>query len=96
MTLEEIAELLGTFEGTEEAVTALGEFRRVSEGANARISELENALAELENKYTATAARNYELMTAATAAADVVEDDEEAATEADDDGDIYDLFEERA
>lgn len=96
MTLEEIAELLGTFEGTEEAVTALEEFGRVSEGANARISELENALAELENKYTATAARNYELMTAATAAADVVEDDEEAATEADDDGDISDLFEERA
>lgn len=96
MTLEEIAELLGTFEGTEEAVTALGEFGRVSEGVNARISELENALAELEKKYTATAARNYELMAAATAAADVAEDDGEAAAEADDDGDISDLFEERA
>lgn len=40
---------------------------QVSEGANARISELETALAAAEEKATNLAARNYELIIAATA-----------------------------
>jgi hypothetical protein len=40
---------------------------QVSEGANARISELETALAAAEEKATNLAARNYELLIAATA-----------------------------
>lgn len=48
----------------------LGELSRVSEGANARIAELEAANAELSQKYTETAAKLWEMTQAATAPAD--------------------------
>ena len=38
----------------------------VSDGAQARIAELESALADAEDRYTQTAAKNYELMLSAT------------------------------
>ena len=60
---------------------AFGEFGRVSEGANARITELETALDEMERKYLDSAARNYELMSAVTAPAG-----EEEAEEGEPDG----------
>lgn len=41
----------------------------ISAGMQARISELEEKLTEAERKYQETAARNYELMVAATAPA---------------------------
>lgn len=41
----------------------------LSAGMQARISEIEEKLAEAEQKYQETAARNYELMIAATAPA---------------------------
>ena len=48
----------------------LGELSRVSEGANARIAELEAANGELSQKYTETAAKLWEMTQAATAPAD--------------------------
>lgn len=48
----------------------LGELSRVSEGANARIAELEAANDELSQKYTETAAKLWEMTQAATAPAD--------------------------
>jgi hypothetical protein len=45
----------------------LGELSRVSEGANARIAELEGENAELSQKYTETAAKLWEMTQAATA-----------------------------
>lgn len=45
----------------------LGELSKVSEGANARIAELEAANAELSDKYTETAAKLWEMTQAATA-----------------------------
>lgn len=48
----------------------LGELSKVSEGANARIAELEAENAELSQKYTETAAKLWEMTQAATAPAD--------------------------
>ena len=97
LTLQEIAEMIGEFEGTEEARKDLEEHGRISEGAQARIAELEEKIADLEAKYTATAARNYELMSAATAP--VPEDGENEAVEEveedDGDADVTELFVER-
>ena len=45
----------------------LGELSRVSEGANARIAELEAANSDLDRKYTETAAKLWEMTQAATA-----------------------------
>lgn len=45
----------------------LGELSRVSEGANARIAELEAENSELSQKYTETAAKLWEMTQAATA-----------------------------
>ena len=53
----------------------LGELSRVSEGANARIAELEAANGELSQKYTETAAKLWEMTQAATAPADDPEGD---------------------
>lgn len=54
----------------------------LSAGFEARLSELEEKLTEAERRYQETAARNYELMVAATApAADDVEDGEESQEE---------------
>lgn len=48
----------------------LGELSRVSEGASARIAELEAENSELAQKYTETAAKLWEMTQAATAPAD--------------------------
>lgn len=40
----------------------------ITEGANAKIRELESSVEELQRKYDETAARNYELMISATRA----------------------------
>lgn len=72
----------------------LGELSRVSEGANARIAELEAANGELERKYTETAAKLWEMTQAATAPAgegDDEGDDEDDEPESDEElfGDLF-------
>lgn len=73
----------------------LGELSRVSEGANARIAELEAANAELSDKYTETAAKLWEMTQAATAPADEGEgegdDGEDEELESDEElfGDLF-------
>lgn len=97
LTLQEIAEMLGDFEGAEEARKDLEEHGRIGEGAQARIAELEEKIADLEAKYTATAARNYELMSAATAPVpeDGENEDVEVVEKDDGDADVTELFVER-
>ena len=73
----------------------LGELSKVSEGANARIAELEAANAELSDKYTETAAKLWEMTQAATATADDPEGDEgdEGDEEPESDEELFgDLF----
>lgn len=72
----------------------LGELSKVSEGANARISELESANAELSQKYTETAAKLWEMTQAATASADDPEGDDTEDDEPESDEELFgDLFE---
>ena len=74
----------------------LGELSRVSEGANARIAELEAANAELSQKYTETAAKLWEMTQAATAPAKEPDGDEgdEGYEEPESDEELFgDLFE---
>lgn len=76
----------------------LGELSRVSEGASARISELEAENAELSQKYTETAAKLWEMTQAATAPADEGEgeDDDGEDEEPESDEELFgDLFEEK-
>lgn len=77
----------------------VGELSRVSEGANARIAELEGENAELSQKYTETAARLWEMMQAATAPnkePDDTEDDDTEDDEPESDEELFgDLFEEK-
>lgn len=76
----------------------LGELSTVSEGANARIDELEAANAELSQKYTETAAKLWEMTQAATAPADEGEGegDEGEDDEPESDEELFgDLFEEK-
>ena len=76
----------------------LGELSRVSEGANARIAELEAENAELSQKYTETAAKLWEMTQAATAPADEGEGegDEGEDEERESDEELFgDLFEEK-
>lgn len=76
----------------------LGELSKVSEGANARIAELEGENAELSQKYTETAAKLWEMTQAATAPADEGEgeDDEGEDEEPESDDELFgDLFEEK-
>lgn len=74
----------------------LGELSRVSEGANARIAELEHENTELSQKYTETAAKLWEMTQAATAPADDPEDDEPEDDEPESDEELFgDLFEEK-
>lgn len=54
----------------------LGELSRVSEGANARIAELEAENSELSQKYNETAAKLWEMTQAATAPDKEAEGDE--------------------
>lgn len=65
----------------------LGELSRVSEGANARIAELEGENAELSQKYTETAAKLWEMTQAATSPDKEPEGDEgDEGDEGEDDG----------
>lgn len=72
----------------------LGELSRVSEGANARIAELEGENAELSQKYTETAAKLWEMTQAATAPNKEPEGDEGEDDEPESDEELFgDLFE---
>lgn len=72
----------------------LGELSKVSEGANARIAELEAANAELSQKYTETAAKLWEMTQAATAPSDDPEGDDTEDDEPESDEELFgDLFE---
>lgn len=68
MDFDEIIELLqGEEPDIAGIVDGLGGLRTASEGANARIAELEQAVSDMEAKYQQTAAKNWELMQAMTA-----------------------------
>lgn len=68
MNFDEIIELLqGEEPDIPGIIDGLGGLRTASEGANARIAELEQAVADMEAKYQQTAAKNWELMQAMTA-----------------------------
>lgn len=74
----------------------LGELSKVSEGANARIAELEDENSELSKKYTETAAKLWEMTQAATAPADDPEGDDTEDDEPESDEELFgDLFEEK-
>ena len=76
LTMGEIEDLSEWRNGVSQGVADL------SAGMQARISELEEKLTEAESKYQEVAARNYELMVAATApAADEGEEGEESQEE---------------
>ena len=70
----------------------MGELSKVSEGANARIAELEAENAELSQKYTETAAKLWEMTQAATAPAKEPDGDEGDDTEDDDPESDEELF----
>lgn len=72
----------------------LGELSKVSEGANARIAELEAANAELSDKYTETAAKLWEMTQAATAKEPEGDEGDEVDEEPESDEGLFgDLFE---
>lgn len=94
MGFDEIIELLqGEEPDIAGIIDGLGGLRTASEGANARIAELEQAVADLEAKYQQTAAKNWELTQAMTA--DPEPEPEPGEDEGEDEGDPFaDLFEE--
>ena len=94
MGFDEIIELLqGEEPDISGIIDGLGGLRTASEGANARIAELEQAVADLEAKYQQTAAKNWELMQAMTA--DPEPEPEPGEDEGEDEEDPFaDLFEE--
>ena len=94
MDFDEIIELLrGEEPDIAGIIDGLGGLRTASEGANARIAELEQAVADLEAKYQQTAAKNWELTQAMTA--DPEPEPEADEDEGEDEGDPFaDLFEE--
>ena len=68
MNFDEIIELLqGEEPDIPGIIDGLGGLRTASEGANARIAELEQGVADLEAKYQQKAEKNWELMQAMTA-----------------------------
>lgn len=76
LAMDEIEDLSEWRNGVSQGVADL------SAGMQARLSELEENLTEAERKYQEVAARNYELMVAATApAADEGEEGEESQEE---------------
>jgi hypothetical protein len=76
LAMDEIDDLSEWRNGVSQGVADL------SAGMQARLSELEEKLDEAERKYQETAARNYELLVAATApAADEGEEGEESQEE---------------
>lgn len=94
MDFDEIIELLqGEEPDIAGIIDGLGGLRTASEGANARIAELEQSVADLEAKYQQTAAKNWELMQAMTAEP---EPEPEAEEDEGDEGEdpFADLFEE--
>lgn len=94
MGFDEIIELLqGEEPDIAGIIDGLGGLRTASEGANARIAELEQAVADMEAKYQQTAAKNWELMQAMTAEPEP--EPEPGADEGEEEGDPFaDLFEE--
>lgn len=94
MDFDEIIELLqGEEPDIAGIIDGLGGLRTASVGANARIAELEQAVADLEAKYQQTAAKNWELTQAMTA--DPEPEPEPGEDEGEDEGDPFaDLFEE--
>lgn len=72
----------------------LGELSKVSEGANARIAELEAENSELSKKYTETAAKLWEMTQAATAKEPDGDEGDEGDEEPESDEELFgDLFE---
>ena len=67
----------------------------LSAGMQARLTELEDKLTEAERKYQETAARNYELMIAATAPADDEGGEPEESQEEIAEKSIDELFEDK-
>lgn len=94
MDFDEIIELLqGEEPDIAGIIDGLGGLRTASEGANARIAELEQEVADLEAKYQQTAAKNWELTQAMTA--DPEPETEPGEDEGEDEEDPFaDLFEE--
>ena len=94
MDFDEIIELLqGEEPDIAGIIDGLGGLRTASEGANARIAELEQAVADLEAKYQQTAAKNWELTQAMTA--DPEPETEPGEDEGEDEEDPFaDLFDE--
>lgn len=87
MDFDEIIELLqGEEPDIPGIIDGLGGLRTASEGANARIAELEQGVADLEAKYQQTAAKNWELMQAMTAEP---EPEPEAEEDEGDEGDPF-------
>lgn len=70
MITEALRNLIGAIAGEDadltEITAELDGIDTVSDGAQARIAELETQLADAEDRYTQTAAKNYELMLSAT------------------------------
>lgn len=94
MGFDEIIELLqGEEPDIAGIIDGLGGLRTASEGANARIAELEQSVVDLESKYQQTAAKNWELTQAMTAEP---EPEPEAEEEEIEDGEdpFAELFEE--
>lgn len=89
LAMDEIEDLAEWREGVSNGVADL------SAGMQARLSELEEKLAEAERKYQETAARNYELMVAATAPAGDEGSDTEESQEEIAEKSIDDLFEDK-
>lgn len=82
MTLDELLEMAEIEDLTEWRNDVSQGVADLSAGMQARVSELEEKLTEAERKYQEVAARNYELMVAATApAGDGASDPEESQEE---------------
>lgn len=86
LAMDEIEDLSEWRNGVSQGVADL------SAGMQARLSELEEKLTEAERKYQEVAARNYELMVAATAPADVDGEEDEESQEEIAEKSIADLF----
>lgn len=86
LAMDEIEDLSEWRNGVSQGVADL------SAGMQARLSELEEKLAEAERRYQETAARNYELMIAATAPADGEGEEDEESQEEIAEKSIDDLF----
>lgn len=86
LAMDEIEDLTEWRNGVSQGVADL------SAGMQARLSELEEKLTEAERKYQETAARNYELMVAATAPVGDEDSDPEESPEEIAEKSIDDLF----